>query len=85
MVKNLPANAGGAGDPGFIPESGGSPEGGHSNLLHYSCPENPRDRGARRAAVHRVTKSWTQLKRLSAEAASIHSETILKVYLLNVF
>ena len=28
----------------------------------YSSLENPMDRGARQAAVHRVTKSQTQLK-----------------------
>ena len=27
-----------------------------------SCLENPRDRGAWWATVHRVAKSWTQLK-----------------------
>ena len=35
------------------------------NLLQYSCLGNPMDRGAWRATVHRVTKSQTQLKRLS--------------------
>ena len=35
------------------------------NPLQYSCLENPRDRGARWATVHWVTKSQTQLKRLS--------------------
>ena len=34
------------GDSGSIPGSGRSPEGGHSNPLQYSCPENPMDRGA---------------------------------------
>ena len=29
--------------------------------LHYSCLENPIDGGAWKAAVHGVTKSWTQL------------------------
>ena len=29
--------------------------------LQYSCLENSMDRGAWQAAVHRVTKSWTQL------------------------
>ena len=29
--------------------------------LQYSCLENPMDRGAWWAAVHEVTKSWTQL------------------------
>ena len=32
-------------------------EGGHDNPLQYSCLENPIDRGAWRAAVHRVAKS----------------------------
>ena len=44
------------------------PGGGHSNPLQYSCCENPKDRGAWRAMVHGVTKSRTQLKRLSTHA-----------------
>ena len=39
--------------------------GGHGNPLHYSSLENPMDREAWRATVHRVTKSWTRLKQLS--------------------
>ena len=31
---------------------------GHGNPLQYSCPENPMDRGAWRAAVRGVTESW---------------------------
>ena len=50
---------------GLIPGSGRSPGGGHGNPLQYSCLENPIDRGAWRATVHRVTKSRTGLKRLS--------------------
>ena len=34
---------------------------GNGNPLHYSCLENPRDRGAWWAAVHGVTKSRTWL------------------------
>jgi len=41
---------------------------GNGNPLQYSCLENPVDRGAWRAAVHRVTQSRTQLKRLSMHA-----------------
>ena len=41
------------------------PGGGHGNPLQCSCLENPMDRGAWRAAVHRVAESWTRLKRLS--------------------
>ena len=43
MVKNLPANAGAAGDRGSIPGSGSPPGGGHGNPLQYSCLENPVD------------------------------------------
>ena len=50
-----------AGDPGLIPGSGRSPEGGHSNSLQYSCLENSMDRGDWWATVHGVAKSWTQL------------------------
>ena len=32
---------------------------GNGNPLQYSCLENPVDRGAWRAAVHRVAQSWT--------------------------
>ena len=58
VVKNLAANAG---DAGSIPGLGRSLEGGNSNPLQYSCPENPMDRGAWRAAAHRDAKSQTRL------------------------
>ena len=64
MVKESSCNAGDTGD-GLIPGSGRSSGGGHGNPLQYSCLENPMDRGAWRATVHRVAKSWTWLKRLS--------------------
>ena len=54
MLKNPPVNAG---DSGSIPGSGRFPEGGHGNPLQYSCLENPMDRGAWQAIVHRVAKS----------------------------
>ena len=53
MVKNLPA----------IQETQvqslkleRSPGEGNGNPLQYSCLENPKDRGAWQAMVHRVTK-----------------------------
>ena len=58
-VKNLPANAGDIRDGVSIPGSGRSPGKGHGNPLQYSCLENPKDRGAWWATVHRVAKSWT--------------------------
>ena len=48
-----------AGDLGLIPGSERSPGEGNSNPLQYSCLENPMDRKAWQATVHRVTKSQT--------------------------
>ena len=45
-------------DMGSIPGSGRFPGGGHSNPLSYSCLKNPIDRGAWRATVHAVSRSW---------------------------
>ena len=60
--KNPPANAGDLRDARSIPGSGRAPGGGDGNPLQYSCLENPMDRGAWRATVQGITKSWTQLK-----------------------
>ena len=62
VVKNQPANAGDIRDVGSVPGLGRFPGGGHDNLLQYSCLENPTDRGAWWATVHRVGKSRTPLK-----------------------
>ena len=59
VVKNLPPNAEDIRDAGLIPRSGRSPGIGNGNLLQYSCLENPMDRGAWWATVHKVAKSWT--------------------------
>ena len=59
MVKN---NAGDVRDVGSILGLGRSPGGGHGNPLQYSCLENPMDRGAWRATVHKVAKGQTGLK-----------------------
>ena len=37
----------------------------YGNPLQYSCLKSPMDRGARRATVQRVTKSWTRLSDLA--------------------
>ena len=59
VVKNMPASAE---DACSIPGLGRSPRAAHGNPLHYSCLENPMDRGSQGAMVHRVTKSQTWLK-----------------------
>ena len=65
-VKNLPA----------IQEtqvqflgSGKSPGEGNDYPLEFSCLENSMNRGAWQATVHGVTKSRTQLKRLSMQTS----------------
>ena len=68
MIKNLPA----AQEmqetrlPSLGPED--PLEKGNGNPLQYSCLENPMDRGAWWAMVHRVAKSQTRLKGLSMHA-----------------
>ena len=58
VIKNTPANVG---DSSSILGSGRSPGEGNGNSFHYSCLENPMDRGAWRATVHWVLKSLLQL------------------------
>ena len=50
-----------AGNQGSILGSGRFPGGGHGNPLQYSCLENPMDREAWWATVHRVAQSRTRL------------------------
>ena len=57
MVENPPANAGETGDVGLIPGSGRSPGEENGNPLQFSCLENPMDRVAWWATVHRVAES----------------------------
>ena len=51
VMKNPPSNSG---DAGSIPGSGGSPGGGSSNPLQYSCLENSVDRGL----THHALITW---------------------------
>ena len=60
-MKNLPANAGYIRDVDLIPGLGRPPGEGNDNPLQYSCLENPKDREAWRATVHRVAERQTQL------------------------
>ena len=57
-LKNQPADEGGV---GLIPGLGRCPGEGTINPPLYSRLEDPMDRGAWRAKVHRVRKSWTRL------------------------
>ena len=84
VVKDLPANTG---DVSLIPRLGSSPREEHGNSLQYYCLENPMDRGAWQATVHRVTQSRTRLKRLSMHACMfmcifMHSHMYTCIYIV---
>ena len=49
---------------------------GNGNPLQCSCLNNPRDRGARWAAIYGVTQSRTGLKRLSSSSSSNYRKTL---------
>ena len=75
-MKNPPARAGDVRDVSSVPGSGRSPGEGTGNPPQDSCLENPRDRGACRDTVLGVSKTWTQLKRLSTRAyTNLHVRT----------
>ena len=54
QCKESTFNAGDAGDPGSIPGLVRYPGEGNGNPLQYSSWENPMNRGAQQATVHRV-------------------------------
>ena len=58
VVKNSPAKAGDTGNAGSVPGLGRSPGEGNDNPLPGYL-ENPVDRLACQATVHRVTKNGT--------------------------
>ena len=62
VVKNLPAKAGDLRHVSSIPRKRRFSRGGYGNPPQLSCLENPLDKGAWWAIVHRVEKSQTQLK-----------------------
>ena len=65
VVKNISVNVGDIREAGSIPGTGRSPGIGHVNPLQYCCLENPIDRGAWEATVHRITQSQSWLEQLS--------------------
>ena len=86
VVKNLPANAGDAGDSGTIPGSGRSPGEGNGNPFQYSRLGNPMDRGAWRATVHGVAKEsdMTQVSCFHSPEMLVYANILSKSTLLNV-
>ena len=73
VVMNLPAE--GMRGTDSIPESGGSPGGGHATHSSILAWRIPMDKGARRAIIHGVTKSRTQLATKHNTAHGEHKVT----------
>ena len=63
----------------MIPGLGRSPGEGNGNTLQYSCLENSMDKGAWRAAVHVVVKSWTQLSDYHTPIHTVQCKQLLPV------
>ena len=59
---------------------GRSPGEGNDNPLHYSCLENPTDRGAWQATVHGVAKNQTENLTWGFICSSIRSTTGVGTY-----
>ena len=71
--ERIGPNAQDIGIAASIPGSRRSPGGGQGNPLQYCCLENPMDRGAWCATVHRVAKTQTRLKQFSMRARDRNS------------
>ena len=85
VVKNLPANAGATRD-GFDLGQERSPGEGNSNPLQYSCLGNPMDRGAWRATVYGVVKSWTRLSgQTTTTKQNLHRDFILFYFIFKLY
>ena len=82
-----PTNAGDVRDASWIPGSGRSPGGGHSNPFQYFCLENPIERGSQLATVHRVTKkqTWPQWLGIHALWSDHNNSTYLSPYIVTEF
>ena len=79
--SEVKASASNARDLGSIPGSGRSPGEGNGNPLQYSCLENPMDRRAWWATVHRVAKSQTQLSDFTFTRQAQNTANIYVTYL----
>ena len=81
LKKKKPASAG---DLGSIHGKERAPGKGNDHPLQYFCLGNPIARGAWQAALHGVTKSWTQLSDLTqytyVMCVYIHTRWILFVW-----
>ena len=68
LGKESACSAGDTGDAGSILGSGRSLGGEHGNSVQYSCLENPMNRGAWQAMVHRVAKKPLKTTKVTKHA-----------------
>ena len=68
------------GDLGAIPGLGRSPGVGNGNTLQYPCLENPMDREAWRAVVHRLTKKSDMTEHTHTHTHTHLIMTIFPIY-----
>ena len=78
-IKNPPANAG---DLGSISGLGRCPGEENGNPLHYSCLENPTDRGAWQAVIHEVIKEQDTTEELHIHIHTIYTNSHI-IYILS--
>ena len=71
VIKNPPAKAG---DMSSIPGSGRSPREGNGNLLQHSCLENPMDRAACWATVHRISEESDMTEQLKSHSSTLYHQ-----------
>ena len=77
-----------AGDPGSIPESGGSAGEGNGYSLQFSCRENFVNRGAWWSTVHGVAKNQILLSNLTnlkvkKDYESTHKNDLFFSFIMN--
>ena len=64
----------------FNPWTRKIPGGGHNNPFQCSRLENPTDRGAWRAIVHGVAKSWTQLSTAQLLGGQFYARILIQTH-----
>ena len=82
VVMNPLINAGDLRDMGSIPGLGRSPGGGPGILTHYSCLENPMNRGAWLAVVQMIAKGRTDIAPGNINSEQPNKESPLDLELL---
>ena len=85
MVNNPPANVGDIRDTSSVLGWGRSPGEGHGNSFQDSCLENPMNRGAWRATIHRVTKSQTEATLHACKQGVLDSKPLSPEVLIYIY